>query len=800
MSTQNATGFEVGANVNPFESAMRRMVDAAKGGQGGVADALGSLATGPLAGLKVAFAAISSILAGGFMQNAIQDTAQMTENAMDLGRALGISTNEAKAIQIAMEDIGSSAGEFEGAAKKMTLQLKDNEEAMNKMGLVTRDASGHLRPITELMADGIKVLGGYKEGTDRMLASQVLFSRGLDASSKLMVYNQEVQDSARQTMEQMGLTVGANAVAAWEAYDAAQDKAGFGVQGMKKAIGDSLMPVATALVNMFASVMPAAIVVVRGALSGLTAGFLFVKNGVQVLWETIQLMLYSVLEPLRGLTEALGRAMTGDFSGAVSAFKGIGANMANAWSGSLDRMAEDSRKTAEQVYNLFARDDQAGSGGGPGAGTRGYVNPKEKDGKKEKADHVKEPTAMPTYEAVLDKRKLDFERENALRNFSKQQELDYWREILNTYEVGSKDRTGIALKMGKLELDILRQSAKDKSAITQLRAEDYKAETLGFVTELEARSAFERDMGTITQANYLASQAAFNQMRLQAEMDFVQQKVEVAKLDPESNVVALEQLELQKLEIKRKYKAIEAALGRQQALEATEQSRSMFTDIRAGFENSMAGIIQGTLTLRQGLQAVWNSIAQGFARLIAKKVTAWALGETAQTGATVAGNATRTASDWMAATKSVAANVWAAVKNIAIKAWEVAAAVYSALAGIPYVGPFLAPVAAIAATGVVLGFAANIASASAGYDIPAGVDPLTQLHEQEMVLPAKHANVIRDLADQGQGGGGAPAATAGDNFTLNVHAVDAQSVARLFRDNGDHIVKALQKQRRNLVY
>ena len=43
------------------------------------------------------------------------------------------------------------------------------------------------------------------------------------------------------------------------------------------------------------------------------------------------------------------------------------------------------------------------------------------------------------------------------------------------------------------------------------------------------------------------------------------------------------------------------------------------------------------------------------------------------------------------------------------------------------------------------------ASAAQGYDIPSGVNPVTQLHQREMVLPAKHADVIRDMAD---GGGG----------------------------------------------
>ena len=71
------------------------------------------------------------------------------------------------------------------------------------------------------------------------------------------------------------------------------------------------------------------------------------------------------------------------------------------------------------------------------------------------------------------------------------------------------------------------------------------------------------------------------------------------------------------------------------------------------------------------------------------------------------------------------------------------------------------------------------ASAAQGYDIPSGVNPVTQLHQREMVLPAKHADVIRDMAD---GGGGK---REGDTH-LHVNAVDARSVAEMFRRNPGH--------------
>jgi hypothetical protein len=722
MATQNATGFAVGADVNPFEAAMRRMVDAARGGQAGVGSALGSLATGPLAGLKTAFAAISTLLAGGFMTGAITETALMTEKAMDLGRALGVSTNQARAIQIALEDIGAAEGEFESAAKGMVRQIAKNEEQINAMGLATRDAAGNLRPMNELMADAIKVLGTYKEGTDRMLASQLIFGRGLDASSKLMLYNQEVQDDATATMEKMGLTVGENSVEAWHRFDDATDTARFGVQGMKKAIGDSLMPVATTLVNMFASLMPAAIVAVRGALSGLTAGFLFVKNGVVVLWETINAFIYSVIEPLRGLNEMLGKAMVGDFAGAASAFKAIGKNVGDVWAGSMERMTQSSRDTADQVYKLFSADTAPGSGGGPGQGTRSAPRTPDAPDKalKIKIDREpKEASAMQTYEAALTQHKLVFEQENALLEFSKQRELDYWREIINTYTVGSKDRTAIAQKMGKLELDMLRESAKDKAAITQLHAEDWKAETLDYIAELEARAVFERDEGTSTQAAFLARLAAFHQMRLQAELEFIAQKIEVAKLDPEQNVVTLEQLEMQKLELKRKYAALARDIGLQAAAEQRGPMDAILGTINQSFSTMTTSLLTNWRNLGTALRGVLSNIGQSIIQEVVlkplqAKIIAWAR-ERALTMASIGANAAEAGSGGA-----------------------------SAMASIPYVGPVLAVAAMMMLLSQVGAMKSQVPSAAMGYSVPRGLDPLTQLHEQEMVLPASIANPLRE--------------------------------------------------------
>lgn len=105
---------------------------------------------------------------------------------------------------------------------------------------------------------------------------------------------------------------------------------------------------------------------------------------------------------------------------------------------------------------------------------------------------------------------------------------------------------------------------------------------------------------------------------------------------------------------------------------------------------------------------------------------------------------------------------------------EIAAA--KALALGPIVGPplsFAIRAMGYASAGVVIG--TTIASAEGGYDIPAGENPMTQLHEREMVLPKAQADVIRGLASGG-GSGKAPTFTVVNNGSP-LRVVSMQKVA-----------------------
>jgi hypothetical protein len=183
--------------------------------------------------------------------------------------------------------------------------------------------------------------------------------------------------------------------------------------------------------------------------------------------------------------------------------------------------------------------------------------------------------------------------------------------------------------------------------------------------------------------------------------------------------------------------------------------KKVFDAIPKAFENTVKDLQRTGGTFRDFMVGVSRDIVAAFAAGELKMLEAHAAAWLAKKGITAQG-----------VLEKVAVESWGALKVIGIYAAEAAAAAWSAIAGIPVVGPFLAPLAAGAALAGVLALAGGIKSAAGGYDIPSGLNPMAQLHSEEMVLPKDLANTIRGMARGGSSGGG----------TVIIQALDAADV------------------------
>ncbi len=313
-------------------------------------------------------------------------------------------------------------------------------------------------------------------------------------------------------------------------------------------------------------------------------------------------------------------------------------------------------------------------------------------------------------------------------------------------------------------------------------------------------------LGQISASNELQAQAALQATLFELEKKSAIDAAELVKnkpleyqkaMDKIADIQRKHDLDMQKQQVA--YEVAQRAEIAKQTESRKKEFDQMFSPMTNAFEKSANAVISGNLTLTKAVRQMAQSVALEYANMGIKTVVEWAKNEVLKTQATAAGAVMRSGIEKTAASESMLTGSMTAIKSIMNSAWETLANVYTSISSIPVVGPYLAPVLAAGAFATVAAVAGNIASASGGYDIPYGVNPMTQLHQEEMVLPAHIADPLRGIiADYGAGYASKSNQQArGD--TINIHAMDARSFQRFLGDNASALPPAMQKLARQFV-
>lgn len=720
--------------------------------------------TGVVGMIQKRFVALAAITAGvGIFKEGIEQSTEFTKQAIQLSKALGISASEGATLNMALGDIYSSSDAMIGASAHLSRQLRNNESDLNKMGLVTRQANGEFRNMKDLVLDGAKVMGTYKEGTDRALAGQVLFGKGAAEVGTLTKLTNEALEDAAQKQRDLGMTVTKEGVEAYKEYKASMNDVGDVIDALMKNIGDVVMPIFTKLGQWFATIGPAAVMVTKGAIGGLAAAFWFLKNGVTIVWETINAMVVSVAEPIRALGSAIYKAMTGDWAGAKAEMAGIGKVVSAAWSGAMDEMAASSAETVEKVKNIFME----------GEVTKATDTSKQKDfkdpsPKTEKKAKEPKDERMKAWEAQLLSDKAGYMLENEMREMSIGDEEAYWQKVLATLKAGDEQKSAVQKKIAEVNFASMKQQAAQRGALEQEVIDFTSKLAQGELDANKERSDAKLALGEITDAQALAQEEAYTQASYAIAMRAQQEKLQLLDKDPNRNLVERQKLLDQILLMEQKHSLDLQKINLKQTLEARKHYTNFTNAVASGFKQNIASLANLSTTFGGFMKGIFSTIKDALVDMAANWIVEWA----------------------KAAIMNRVIGATTGVAQVMTNAAVAGSAAFASIAAIPIVGPAMAPGAAAAAYAATAAFA-PAASARGGFDIPAGVNPVTQLHEREMVLPQKQADAVRQMAEGGGGAGG---------ITLNVSAMDGRSVERFFRDNGKHVVAALQVAHRNNAF
>lgn len=642
--------------------------------------------------LQTAALAFTAVLAGGeAFKKIIADSQEWNIKAVELSRALGITTEKASVYMTALQHLGIDSEVLIGASVKMSKAMHTNSEAFDKLGIKTHDAEGNFRSAGDVLQDTLLRLEAINNPIERNIAGVTLFGKGWTQMIPLMRLTSQQMQDAEARARALGLIVGPEGAAAAEEYKFAMNDVSLVGKSLEMQLGKALLPTLTSLGAAFAKTGPEI---------GNTFGNIlkFVSDVAYGLWNGLQ----GLGNTVGALGAAVSAVLHGDFAGAKAIMVDLKGQLAD-----LDKQYEDFHK------------------------------------------RIWDPPPPQTSAAPdLTNQGIDEALTKSHANLQK-----------------------LSAKFAEDEIRDANQILNEIKRTTLEEAEAHEETKLGEIAVSERALQEQLRDGEVGAAQFLAQENALIDQRLAAQREFYAKKLELAVGDE------VQQAEIQKEITKAEQKALlERQTAENQAHQAAlSQWRSLGKNMEQSFMSNIKGMMQGTETFGQAVRNIFRSMVDSLLDMFVKMAVQWAESMLLQK---MEGKS--------AATSQIAAN-----------ASTYATAAMASVAAIPFAGWAMAPEVGMAAYAGGMAYEAGL-SAAGGFDIPTGMNPVTQLHQKEMVLPAAYADVIRGLAANGgaPGDAGGGQQGGGGSVTVQINALDSRSVEQWLRSGGDkQIAQALQRQR-----
>ena len=209
---------------------------------------------------------IASYLSVSALKGAVDAALNYRETIEQLSRAMGITSESASVLNVALKMIGVSTETYISANMRLAMHVKANESALNQLGIVTRATNGQFLSQDEIFKNAISTMSEYKAGADRNQFALYAFGRNAQSVYELMRLNNRVMTEAREVAERYGLVIDDLTSDKYERHAEKLNVMKLLFEAIKIKIGMELIPELTKMSGWFSDIGPGAInVFVTGA-------------------------------------------------------------------------------------------------------------------------------------------------------------------------------------------------------------------------------------------------------------------------------------------------------------------------------------------------------------------------------------------------------------------------------------------------------------------------------------------------------------------------------------------------------
>jgi len=842
--SDTSTTYAVGADPSNFTSGMDKVQAAAKqtaqsiqSSFQAIESSLGQVSSA-LKTVTNMFGALTAVAAGGSaFKEVIGASNEWTAEAKKLAVQMGVTTERASVMMVAMRHLGIDSETVTLAAGKLAKQISTNGQAFETLGVKVKDSAGQYRPTLDIMGEVNDKLKAIKNPIEQNIAGTQIYGKSWnDVRATLRLTSDEIK-SAEQKTKDLGLVVGDEGVANARKYKEGMNDMKLVLTSLEVQAGAALLPVFVqlgawlsgvgptvakgfglvieylgdvmgsvaevveqlwrmftdgfgAIGDIVAEVMgtkaPGAMQIFENILKLVAIAFVGLKVAAQVVIEAVMGYIELWVASMLRFAAVAERAVHLDWDGAKQAWATGTSIIEDVQQKHMDKLVQIAQAGKDKIDDIVTR----GPKQGPEIKDKQIQGGPTYDFSKGKDD--KEKSRIHEWEAKLEADKDGYAKEQAMQGtaleFSHAMEVDYWKKVLDTANLSTDEKAQVQKKYytataavrkedfdneiagEKTKLDgfknnhierlaisnqiyeenVARYGADSKEAkaaladvykeqrayadqelaIGKVLSEAKRSAELADIDAAEQQAQQELETRQINQAQLLELQQGYEAKRYQIMMQALLDE-QALMHGPDEDPVALAKIHAQIETLEQQHQAKMTTIKQKAILEQNKDYLSVANTVESGMASAISSTLKGTTSIGGAISGLMSSVTGAVIDMLAKTAAQWLIDL-----------AVREATGKVAAVGQVSANAGVA-----------GAAATASAAAIPLIGWALAPEAGLAASAAAMAYM-PMASASGGYDIPAGLNPIVQTHAEEMILPAKHANVIRQMADSGGGGSG----------------------------------------------
>lgn len=674
-------------------------------------------------------------LAGAIAGSAIVDHfAQIINRLDELGDradALSITTESLSSLQFAAQMSGSSVEDLTRAITRLNLQVLEaaggNQTVLatfNAMGISVRDAQGEVKKADQVMMEVADRFATYRDGAEKAALASDLFGNKMGTS--LVPFLSQGSAGIRELQQEasdLGVVFGGDVVEAAAAVNDSLDLLGSLVTGVSTNIMASFLPALAETVMQFVAATQAS----EGFLDGLRL-LLGQSSGD---WDKPRERIQALGEELQKQRDQLKTFEFGQWEGQEDYVEHTKERIT-----SLEREIDMLTRYADARENTFSR-----------------LKPQEPDNRQSapvvqsgsSGNEASSSSRVSGWQLELAAMRELYETENDLRSMSLNKELEYWMSKRRQSDLSAKEEIALDQKISQTHVAIQKEKLETDKKLTQEAVEERKRVELAGVEQRRILFDLELEYGNISKQDRIRLE-----QQLQNEIyEIKKQALLDSQVLNQEDLLSQEQHKNALLELERQHELEKAKLQLKSGSENTSGD-NYFEALEGDFQNFGTNLLTSTDTIYSQINALARNAGNSMVKeLVVKPMAQWLASQLKKMAMMAGFFGQERAMNAAASSDSIAKTASTALAGISAKGAEAAAGAASSQASIPYIGPILAAAAAASTLAMVLGFRSQVKSARGGYDIPSGVNPLTQLHEEEMVLPKEQANAVRDMASGG---------------------------------------------------